>query len=532
MLLQLITPLLKGQYIEQYPINAANADKMLEFKNYPEAVRQFKELLQEDPDNMEYQYKLGKAYNYSYIDKAEGLRLLSQLQNEPEKPEGTLFELGVAYQMNYAFNEAQEVFEKLLSEASTGEGKKQLQKKINECIRGKEMVASPVDVKLENLGEEINSEAPDYLPFVEADESALYFSSRREGVVGNLYDYGGYRTADIFTSRHRGNSYSRARSVGSPNTYGNEETAGRSENGNYLLYHVNSEDNFSDLYIAEKGRRSFMPPQEFDSEKVNQKSKETGGALTNDGRKLYFASDREGGMGGFDIWVVRRLPTGAWAEPFNLGPPINTPGDEKFPFLRGNESVLYFSSDGHPGMGGLDLFMSFMDDKSSSWKEPENMGYPINTPDDDMSICYASNSRYAYIATKRDDSFGDLDVYRLIFSNISPEYTLLSGMVMNPDSTMIETDVLIEIFENKSGKLYGSYLMNHKTGKYHAILAPGEYRLEIVDTYGYEDFRENISLPGKNDFIPNKQIDITLSADANESTPTFRTTMKPKKIEE
>lgn len=522
----------KAQYIEENPINKATADRMLEIKNYQEAVRIFSELLDEDPNNPELQFKLGKAYNYSNIDHAKGLSLLQKVNEHAEKPEGTLYELGVAYHKNYAFEEAHKVFEKLIASTENPDEKDLYTEWAETSYRARDMVARPVQVKLENLGKDINSPAPDFLPFVEPDESSLFFTTRRDGVVGNLYSYAGYRTSDIYVAKHKGNDYNRARSVGSPNTYGDEFTAGRSENGEYILYSVDSKDNFSDIYVSEKGRRSFMPPKELDSEEVNQKSsKETGAAITNDGKRIYFSSDRAGGQGGFDIWILRRLPTGAWAEPQNLGPPINTPGDEMYPFLRGDESLLYFSSDGHPGMGGKDLFMAKKDIVSDNWREPKNMGYPINTPDDDMSICYAAHSRYAYIGSKRDDSYGDLDIYRLIFNNISPEYTLLSGSVMNPDSSLIETDVLIEIFESQSGVLYGSYLMNPKTGRYNAILPPGKYLIEIVDTYGYKNYANEITLLSKNDFVPSKKVDIILTKDSEEAAPELNTTIQPKKIE-
>lgn len=521
-----------AQYIEENPINKATADKMLEIGNYQEAVRIYNELLAKDAENLEFQFNLGKAYNYSNIDHAKGLKILAKLNEHPDKPEGTLFELGVAYHKNYAFEEAHKVFDKLEASTENPEEKKKYRKWADMAYRARDMVENPVKVKLENLGKDINSPAPDYLPFVEPDESSLFFTTKREGVVGNLYSFQGYRTADIYVAKHKGDDYNRARSVGSPNTYGNEYTAGRAENGEFMIYSVDSEDNYSDLYVSEMGRRSFMPPKELDSEEVNQKSsKETGAAITNDGRKIYFSSDREGGQGGFDIWVLRRLPTGAWAEPQNLGPPINTPGDELYPFLRGDESLLYFSSDGHPGMGGKDLFISQRDEISGNWKGPKNMGYPINTPDDDLSICYASHSRYAYIGTKRDDSYGDLDIYRLVFNNISPEYTLLSGSVMNPDSSLIGTDVLIEIFEAQSGVLYGSYLMNPKTGRYNAILPPGKYLIEILDTYGYQNFSSEITLLSKNDFVPSKRIDIILSKDSQEKSPKLNTIIQPKKIE-
>lgn len=520
-----------AQYQEPLTISRSTAYEMLERENYKESIRQFSSLLNEDPDNANYKLALAKAYNYSSIDHKKGLEILEELAKDLKRPLGTFFELGVAYHKNYMFNKALGVFEELKFASQAEEDILFLQSWIDRSSRAKVMYAHPVGVRLVNLGEEVNSAGPDFLPFVEPDESEVYFTTKREGVVGNLFDYSGYRTADIYSARNRSDEYSRARSIGHPNTNGNEYTAGRSENGDFLVYHINSEEYYSDLFISEKGKRSYLPPVAIQSEDVNQKtSSEIGAAVSNDGRRIYFCSDRAGGMGGFDIWIIRKLPIGEWAEPQNLGPPINTEGDEKYPFLRGDEDLIYFSSDGHPGMGGMDLFIAERNKENDQWSQPRNMGYPINTPDDDLSISYASHSKYAYIGTMREDSYGDLDIYRLIFNDVSPEYTLLSGRVMNTDSSMIEAMVLIEIFEGDSKKLYGAYIMNRNTGRYNAILPPGDYRIEIHDAYGYQNFKQRIRLYSKNEFIPSKTIDIILKKDSEEQEPDLDTRIKLKEI--
>jgi len=500
-----------AQYIDPYSISSSNGDKMLEIENYPEVVRQYTALLKEDTANLEYKFKLAKGYNYSYIDRAKGLELLLELQTASEKPEGYLHELAIAYYNNMKFDQAIEVFEKLKQKASDQEEVKKYQDRITQCSRSKKMVAQPVGIDFEHLSDEVNSPAPDYLPIVEPDESNLMFTTRRDGVVGNLYDFKGYRPADIYTVRHRRNKYSRARSVGSPNTYGNEQTAGRSENGQYVVYNVNSDDHYNDLFISEKGRRSYMPPKIFDSEEVNQKTNELGGTLSNDGETFYFCSDRDGGFGGYDIYMVKRLPNGKWGFPKNIGPPVNTIGDENYPSLMNDGNTLYFSSNGHPGMGGRDIFKAVKDESSGKWKKVENIGYPINGVGEDLNISFAENTRYAYIATKRSDSYGDLDIYRISFQEKDDNYTLIYGRVLNPDSSVVQVDVLVEVIDLKDESLYGSYLMNKKNGKYSAILPAGEYRLEVIDTHGYQDFSKKIKLLGKNDFKQQLKLDLILS---------------------
>jgi hypothetical protein len=507
----LVIPL-QAQYIEQFPISEGNAEKMFEFENYQEAVRQYRSLLKEDPNNLSYRYFLGKALTYSLIDQESGLELLEEvcLKNTLDEKLNWRKTLALAYFKNYQFDEAKKWYEKALAKYDDESLKTELMEKIKGCDAAKRLYQNPVSVSFENLGDHVNSKAPDYLPFVSTDESLIFFSTRREGVVGNLYDYKGYRTADIYTSRHRRNKYSRARSVGSPNTYGNEEMAGRSENGKYLLYHVDSEDHFSNLFVSEMGRRSYMAPKVFDSKEINQKSREPGGALTNNGERLYFSSNRDGGIGGYDIYVVNRLPNGKWGLPKNIGPPINTEKDELYPFLMDNEKTLYFSSNGFPGMGGMDLFKSTMNDENGQWSEVKNLGYPINTVNDDYSICFATNRRYAYVAQKRADSYGDLDIYRLTFNTERSEYTLLSGTILSTDSSLIKVDVLVEVINEENGELVGSYLMNKKTSKYHAILPPGRYLIQVIDTYGFEDFTKKIQLLSKNDFMESKQLNLVL----------------------
>tara|TARA_B100000508_G_scaffold115667_1_gene94822 strand:- start:11 stop:1606 length:1596 start_codon:yes stop_codon:yes gene_type:complete len=502
---------LYAQYIDQYPISASNAKKMVDIGNLQEAVRQYESLLEEEPNNIEYKHLLGKSYSLSYIDRQKGLTLLEEVFASSNRPEGVENDLAIAFFKSYQFAKAKKHFQQLLSKSTSEEDKKKYQNWISQCDRSSKMKEMEnYNISFENLGKEVNSNAPDYLPYVSYDESQITFTTRREGVVGNLYDYGGYRTADIYMAKNGNKAYRKARSVGSPNTYGNEQTGGQSENGQYLIYNVNSEEHFNNLFVSEKGKRSYMPPKVFGSDKINTNSDEMGGTLTNDGSRLYFCSNREGGLGGFDIYWTQRLPNGEWGEIKNIGPPINTPKNEQYPLFSDNGETLYFSSDGHLGMGDMDLFKSKWNHESKTWSEPVNLGCPINSVDDDLNISFAGNTRYAYMAKSRDDGFGDLDIYRLTFHEERSEYTLFEGRIMNSDSSMVDTDVLIEIFDLSTEELFGSYLMDKQKGVFHAILSPGKYRIEIINTVGYKDFEQKVTVMGKNYFKPKRSLPIIL----------------------
>ena len=309
-LLCCISALAKTQYIEQYPISRSNGDQMTHFKNWPEAVRQFSLLLEEDPEDLELKYKLGKSYVCAGVNKKKSIAYLMDLMAFEDKENDFYETLAKAYFVNYEFDKAKVLY-KAMGDSVLSETKRNEYRKLAmQCDISKKMMGIPVKVSFENLGENVNSKAPDFFPIVTPDESAVAFSTKRDGVVGNLYSYDGYKTSDIFVTKLVRNKYRKARSAGNPNTYGNEYTAGRSNSGSFILYTVNSEDDFNHIFVSEKGRRSYMPPKEFDSEDVNGNKDELGSTLSDDGRVMYFASNREGGKGGFDIYYLQRLLNG------------------------------------------------------------------------------------------------------------------------------------------------------------------------------------------------------------------------------
>ena len=509
----IITLQLKAQYVGQYEVDEGSCDFFIKDKNWPEAVKCFTELIQKDTSNLELKYKLAQGYTYSNINKAKALSLLQELELANYGADDFKELMAYAHFYNYNFDEAKQLFQNLVSASDDAEVKSKYQTLIANCDFSQKAMLNPVAVVFENLGENVNSEAPDFLPFVNPDESNVYFTTKRDGVVGNLGSSEGFKTADIYYVKHKRNKYSRARSVGSPNTFGNEFTGGNSEDGDYLVYTVNNDDIYYDLFISELGRRSYMAAEPLNHEELS-KSAEQGASISNDGQQMYFSSDLEGGYGGYDVYVIQRLPTGTWGFPKNLGPAVNTPGDEKYPMIMDNGKTLYFSSNTHLGMGGMDVFKSSrLSGAKKGWSKPSNLGYPINSTYDDLNISFAANHRYAYMAKRLDDTFGDLDIYRLTFFDERDQYTLLTGRILSQDSVEVSADVTVEVLDAETGELVGSYLKNNKDGKYSAILSEGTYSIIVSGVEGFKEYEKPFKILGKNDRVDLRVLDIVLESE-------------------
>ena len=210
------------------------------------------------------------------------------------------------------------------------------------------------------------------------------------------------------------------------------------------------------------------------SPNVNTPAWETHATISIDGSALYFVSDRkEGGQGGRDIWRCVKLPNGAWGVPYNLGPTINTPGDEDAPYLHPDGVTLFFSSTGHKNMGGFDVFKS-VKNEDGQWSEPENLRAPINTPDDDIFYVQSADGKRGYISSNRKGNFGETDIYRVDYEKAnSVPLTLLKGIITFNGKSNSPAHTRILVTDGQTGEVIQEIRPNEKTGKYVMILAPG-----------------------------------------------------------
>jgi tetratricopeptide (TPR) repeat protein len=468
------------------------ATELFSNSNYTEAAPIFEGLFTKNPDNYEYALKGGICYLKANLTKSKATPLIEQYVNNNGSDNEALYYLGLAYQFDLKFDKAIASFEKYKQKAK-GEGLILANKHIESCKVGKKLVAKPINVEFENLGPNINSKFPDYYPFISRDEKILAYTSRRLGNVGGMKEFDGYYSSDIWiATKDATNSFGKAKNAGTLiNSSYDEQVVGMSDDGNTLYIYADKINDFGDIHYSVKEGKAYKKPEKL-SEIINSPALETSASLSSDGNTLFFASDRNGGYGGLDIYMVRKLPTGEWGDPQNLGSDVNTNYNEDFPTLSPDGQTLYFSSDGHTNMGGYDIFVTIWEPEKNAWSVPKNIGYPINTPDDERVISYTEDGYHAYISANRPEGLGDLDIYKVTFLEQLPDVNFFMSLVDEQKNIIQDEDVEIEIYM-ANGDKFGQYKINKKTGKYLVILPKGKYSIEIFHP-DFQDYIEDLEV--------------------------------------
>jgi outer membrane protein OmpA-like peptidoglycan-associated protein/Tol biopolymer transport system component len=343
------------------------------------------------------------------------------------------------------------------------------------------------DYKFEpqNLGDGVNTEVSEYYPTITVDGNKLIFTRRVNHV-----------NEDFYESDRVNGQWSLAKSLpGNINTNQNEGAQNISQDGQWLIFTgCNFPDGLGscDLYISYLTPDGWSTPENL-GDSINTEFWESAPSLSPDKKDLYFASNRPGGYGGNDIYVSHRRPDGRWSEAENLGPVINTVGDDATPFIHADNQSLYFTSDGHPGYGKEDLFVSRKGPKGV-WSRPENLGYPINTIESEGSLVIAADGKTAYYASDRADSRGGLDLYTFeLRSDIRPAQTLwVKGKVFDR-ATRKGLPSSVELTDLSTKEMV-SKLQTDETGNYLITLPKGKDYAFNVNRKGYLFFSENFPL--------------------------------------
>ena len=339
-----------------------------------------------------------------------------------------------------------------------------------------------------NLGDNINSKVSEYFPTITIDGRQLVYTRR----VNNFNE-------DFFGAELTGNSWSMSRGLpGDINTNQNEGAQNISQDGQWLIFtgcNFPEGKGSCDLYISYLTPEGWSAPENLGS-KINSDAWESAPSLSPDKRNLYFTSNRAGGYGSADIYVSNRLANGQWTEPENLGPEVNTAGNESCPFIHSDNQTLYFTSNGHLGYGGDDLFMT-KKGPGSTWGKALNLGYPINTIENEGSLVVAADGKTAYYASDRGDSRGGLDIYSFeLRSDIRPARTLwVKGKVFDK-KTNKGLPSAVELTDLSSQEVL-SKVQTDETGSYLITLPIGKDYAFNVNRKGYLFFSENFSLSQK-----------------------------------
>ena len=469
-------------------IDPREAEEHFSHNNFLAAIPVYKQLLKQEPTNVDYNHKLGICYLYTNINKALAIPYLETASKEEKIDKNIWSDLGLAYQYASRFDDAIKAYNKLLVKLKAGPEFDRVVHQIESCENGKEYVKHPINVTFQNLGKDINSEFPDYYPFVPADESFIIFTSRRKENVGGAVEVDGYYSSDIYISMPQNDVFSKPINMGPVvNTRYDEQAVSISSDGQLMIMYIDHIDSLGNIYSSANKAGKFQRMKKL-NENVNSDF-ETSGSISPDGERIYFASKRDGGLGETDIYVSRKLPNGQWAKAQNLGPVINTKYNEDFPEIAPDGKTLYFSSQGHDGMGDYDLFKSTWNEDDNTWSVPKNLGYPINSVGDDRCISFTKDNRVAYLSAVRDGGFGDLDLYRVKFEDAEDKITLMFGYVSTSDnSTNIDAIVTITDLKDKNVSPY-TYTPNSKSGKFIMSLSPSKYQITI-ESSRYKTYTE------------------------------------------
>lgn len=498
----------------------------LEVYDYSAALDILLEMKELDPENCNTHFFIGNCLMnipnrekeaIPYYEKAlESLTIAYKIANPREKnaPIDAIELLGNAYHMNYEFEKAIEKYEfygNFLSEYNE-DAVRSNARKIRRSKNALKLVQNPVDVKIYPL-ETVNSEFSEYKPLLNAQENTMFFTAKKpDGLTDNKDDQGDFYE-HIYFSEKVGNNWTQAKLMPSPiNTKKSTSALYLSADGQYLLSSmVNNDNNIGPLgrgiFESYKNGNVWTDPQIFQN-KVNTSYLETSANMDLNKNMVFFVSDRDGGLGGKDLWMIKKLDNGSWSSPQNLGEPINTEYDEESPYFHSDGKTLYFSSKGHSSIGGLDIFKSELD-KELNWSSPKNMGYPINTVNDDLSFVPTVTGNKAYFSSVRNGGKGKSDIYEMILPNQEESsLAVYKGKVTNQNGKPIK-NIEVSVQNDKYYPVYKEFQINKSSGKFVFVFESGNfYNIKFdIDTLTIYD-SINVSENQKGIFSYSKSIEI------------------------
>jgi len=401
------------------------------------------------------------------------------------------------------YQEAKRDYEKYLSYNRGPSSRRwQTEANIGKCDFGMEMMANPVPFDPVNLGDSINTMHDEYINAIASDMQTLFFTRRlptsaiTSGISLAVEE-------DFYLSRLSPDfAWLLAANLGPPiNTRGNEGAISISPDGQLLFFAAcQRKDGFGscDIYWSWKMGNRWSEPRNLGLV-VNSAAWESQPSFSSDGKTLYFASKRTGGKGSSDIWKTELLPNGDWTVPVNLGDSVNTSGEEQNPFIHPDDHTLYFASKGHEGMGGLDLFYT-RKDADGRWKVPVNLGYPINTYADEITLIVNSTGDVAYVSSDKLGGKGRQDIYSFpLYKEAQPNpVTYLKGIVFDKE-TENRLQARFELTDLKRNRVAVQSISDPIDGSFLVCLPTDRDYALNVSREGYLFYSDNFSLSGISD---------------------------------
>ncbi len=484
------------------------AESYFDEANFQTALDYYKKALKKDSTNVELRHNMAICMLSLNMDRKPAIPHLEWVVKQGKFDVYAWFDLAKAYHFDHQFDKAMANYKKYTSVGKDDEFIKIAKLGIKQCENAKELIAKPIDVTFHLLNKDINTENNEFQPYIPPDESTLVYTSDEK--YDSRYKI---HINNIFISENENGKWDRPKTVGVVNSQEDEFVSGIAANDKYLFVKVRRYEAFDDIFMAEKdGDR--ISRLEDPGEPVNTRAVESGATLSVTGDTLIFASDRDGGEGGLDLWMTMRLPDGKWGMPVNLGKPVNTSYDEDFPHMMADGKTMFFSSNGPNSMGGFDVFKTKLNPDAEKWSAPRNFGYPVNNTYDNYTIAMSHNYRYAYVSDVRKEGVGGMDIYRVVFNQTDANVFLHKGVFVNANDSIVDLPAKdqpqINVINTENGEIFGKYQYNTIKQQFLLALPPGRYQLQ-ADFNGYKPTKRDIFVP---DLLEHKVYNLKIKIEA------------------
>lgn len=479
---------------------------------YNSAYEKYTSLKANHSNDMYLKYVMGICAIYINNKQPESETLLNEVKAHDKNTKNIDYYLALLYHKTYRFNKALELANTLLSNPKLPEEDRlSLERIAFYCKNGNNEIQFPVNATITNLGPLLNTEFAEYAPVVTPEEESIIFTYRGKESMGGLVDGlnkpdpNGDYNEDILISKKTNGIWQKPSRLLELNSIGNDAAIALSPDGKQLFVFKAEGDN-GDIYVSKRENGKYGAAVKLPGE-VNSSYWEGSLSISTDQKKLFFASNRPGGLGGKDLYVATKKADGTWGNIKNLGDKINTKYDEDAPFISPDSRVLVFSSEGHNSIGDFDLFISDWNAADSSWITPKNLGYPINTTDDDLFYFLSPDGKRGYFSSARNGGKGDQDIYMVdpALTTKTSYITIIKGKVTE-NGTPYETEISVSVAgESQNYSVYksnsesGNYVVNLPSGKkyrvsfYHEILGDRVYNIDTRDVEDYAEKTINVN---------------------------------------
>ncbi len=477
--------------------------------DFNRALRELEKILEAEPRFIDAFITRAAIFEEQDLLEDAELNYEQVLEIDPVYEPRVWYRLAMVEQRQNKYPEAVDHLERLLQTPDLEDRlRRQAEQHVKDFRFSAEMMRNPVPFEPESLGENINTKESEYLPSFTADGEYLVYTARVNG------------QEDFMISQKIDGAWQKGEPIEEINTPLNEGAQTISADGRLLVFTAcNRRDGLGgcDLYYSEFREGNWIAPSNM-GRPVNSAAWESQPSLSADGKALYFASNRQGSIGGRDIWVSYRQADGSWGKPRNLGEPINSTEEDEAPFIHPDGQTLYFMSRGHQGMGGFDLFFA-RKGAGEQWEKPKNLGYPINTKANEGALVVSLDGKTAYFATDKLQRTGTSDIlqrpttdlYRFdLYEAARPSPVTYVKAVVSDAQTGASVRAKVEFVELESTAVYASD-QTTESGTFLVVLPLGKDYALNVSKKGYLFHSENFALAGKTSIDDPFMLQIALS---------------------